>query len=123
MNELMKAAARISLAGLLLSAAVWIAVEGWRPVAAGFAAGTLISLANAHLLRIRVMRLTGEAGAKGGKRAGPGFGVRTALVLAGALAAVRFPHVLNLPAVMAGSFIVQFTMLPVALWHALRGRG
>jgi len=108
---------------LVLSIAAWIAVEAWRPVAAGFGAGTLISLANAHLLRIRVMKLTGEAAAKEGKRPGLGFGMRAALVLAGALAALRFPHVFNLPAVMAGSFIVQFTMLPAALWHALRGRG
>lgn len=123
MNEIMKAALRFSFVWLAVSLVIWLLLEEWRPVAAGFAAGTLISMANANLLRSKVQQLTEQAAAGGGKRTGLGFGVRVALVLLGALLALRFPHALNLPSVLAGSFIVQLTMLPVAFWHTLRGRG
>lgn len=122
MNEILKPALRFSFIWLALSIAIWFFVESWRPVAAGFGAGTLISMVNARMLRTKVLQLSDEAAQGGGKRTGLGFGFRLALVLSGALMAFRFPHVLNLPSILAGSFIVQLTMLPVALWHSLRGR-
>jgi len=111
---------------LALSFILWIAIDQWRPVAAGFGAGTLISLANAYLLRMKVSQFFDAPAVRSGKRSrsgsGLGFGMRTALVLLGALLALSFPNVLNLPSILAGSFIVQITMLPVALWHTRRGR-
>ena len=124
MNELMKTASRVSMVWLALSFILWVAIDQWRPVAAGFGAGTLISLANAYLLRMKVTQFFEAPAARSGKRSrsGLGFGMRTALVLFGALLALSFPNALNLPSILAGSFIVQITMLPVALWHTRRGR-
>lgn len=121
MNEILKTAVRVSLIGFILSLVVWIFADNWRPVAAGFGAGTLISIVNGQLLRNKVLQLTRVAADNSGKRTGMGFGPRLALVLLGALMAFRFPEVLHLPAILVGSFIVQITMLPVALWHNLRG--
>lgn len=121
MSELLKSAVRLSFVGFILSLVVWIFADNWRPVAAGFAAGTLISIINGQLLRNKVLQLTRVAADNSGKRTGLGFGLRLALVLLGALMAFRFPEVLNLPAILVGSFIVQITLLPVALWHNLRG--
>lgn len=124
MDELMKSAVRITLVCLILSLAVWVIAEPWRPVAAGFGAGSIISLLNANLLRNRVQNIPGDSStSKRRTRVRLGFGMRTALVLLGALFALRFPHMLNLPSILAGSFIVQLTMLPVAFWHTRRGRG
>lgn len=125
MDNVLKTSLRICGALPVLSLILWLVAEDLRPIAAGLFAGSLISMANAVLLRKQIGHLSRIADGGKRKKSGlsAGFGTRTAMVLLGALLAYRYPHVLNLPAVLAASFIVQFTALLVMLRQTIQGRG
>jgi ATP synthase protein I len=126
MANIIRTALRVTLFFMSGCLILWAVVPAWRTVAAGLLLGALVSYINTLLLRRRV-EILGERAAeiatqRSGRKMGPGLGLasRIAMVLLAVMAAIRYPHIFNLPAALSACFLVQLAMPLAALYHLKR---
>ena len=123
MDKIMKTAIRFTLIWVAVIMMIGVLVTDFRTITVGLIVGSVVSVMNALLLQRRINLLGQIVESQTPRRMGLGFGSRIATVLIAVMFAYRYPEILNLPAVLVGSFIVQITSFFVAIWVNKRENG
>jgi len=110
LSEFLRKILRSAMLFLSVCLLVWAIVPDLKIYAAGLILGTVISLANARILELKIYKITEVALANTGKRVNSGFIARVSLVLIGTMTSIKFPH-FHMVFTIIGFFYVQLATI------------